>query len=235
MTYDWRLHIVEPIERATGMNIKKGDVICAIVPPFKYQNQIISFGLPNACALYLGNSYRLYKQAIKILAQNNRKIRKKRIPNKLAFSYFEKIMGAIFFAYSSIEAFANTEIPDNHYHYKRRKKIFLAESKNTIERWESTEVKLGDILPTVWKIESPKGKPEWEEYKGLKKVRDRIIHLKSVDQNVVKDGPDSIWKILYNEKVSNYPGIAKNLIAYFYEKKPELKPRWYKNLPHNFK
>ena len=126
------------------------------------------------------------------------------------------------------------EIPDDHYHYKKRKKIFLAEAKNTIERWESTEVKIGEILPEILKIESPKGKREWEEYKKLKDIRDRIIHLKSVDQKVVKDGPDSIWKILFDEEVPNYPGIAKNLIAYFYEKKPELKPRWYKNFPYNF-
>ena len=155
MVFDWRLYAAEPILSATGMDIKKGDIIEVIVPPFEYRNQIISFGLPNACALYLGYAFRLSKEAIKILSKISKRIKNKRVPDKLAFTYFERIMGAVFFAYSSIEAFANMQIPDDHYHYKKRKKIFLAEAKNTIERWESTEVKIGEILPESLKIESP--------------------------------------------------------------------------------
>lgn len=231
---DWRLHIAEPVISATGGIAKKGDVVKVIVPPFKFRNRIISFGLPNACALYLGNAFKLYKQTMDIRIEAANRIRNNRIPDNLAFAYFEKIMGAVLFAYSSIEAFANTEVPDDYYHYKKRKKLFLAEAKKTIERWEPIEVKIGEILPEILKIESPKGKKEWQGYRKLKDVRDRIVHLKSVDQSVVKDGPDSIWKILFDEKVPNYPEIAKNLIAYFYEKKPEAKPRWYKNFPSKF-
>jgi hypothetical protein len=33
------------------------------VPPFTIDNKKIGYGLPNACALYLGNAYKLYIQS----------------------------------------------------------------------------------------------------------------------------------------------------------------------------
>jgi hypothetical protein len=231
---DWRLHVAEPVLSVTGNIAKKDIFVKALVPSFEFKNRKISFGLPNACALYLGNAFKLYKQAMDLRDQSINEIINTRIPEYLAFAYFEKIMGSVLFAYSSIETFANTEVPDNYYHYKKRKQLFLAEAKNTIERWEPLEVKIAEILPEVLNIESPKGKKEWQRYKELKKVRNRIVHLKSVDQNVKADGQDSIWKILFKEKVLNYPLIAKNLIEYFFQKEGEAKPHWYKNFPTKF-
>lgn len=235
--FDWRLHVAIPGKRKAGGLFQKEDdvIIKGILPPFIFNKIKISFGLPNACALYIGNAYKLYKQALDIRCQALNKIKFDRIPDNLAFAYFEKMMGSVLFAYSSIEAFANYEIPDDHYHYKQKKILFLAESKKTVERWEPLEIKLCDILPEVLKIKSPKGEKEWQDYKGLKDIRDRIVHLKTIDQQAKHGEPNTIWEILFKPDVPNCPNIAKNLISYFYKNNEEKKPRWFKNIPIEFK
>lgn len=223
---DWRLYCIAHVEDANPANAHKGDIVKVIFPRFLYKEREISIGLPNVCALYLDFSFKLFNQATDIRNKAVLKTKNGRIPDKLAFDYFEKIATSIILAFCAIETFANNEIPDAHIHYKKWKKLYLAENKITIQRHESTDIKIGTILPESKNIESPKGKEVWENYIMLKNFRDRIVHQKSTDQIALINNPPSIWQNLFSPDLPCFPKIALDLISYFHKANPENIPRW---------
>lgn len=231
--FDWRLYCAIPGKTKGRFTQEEIDVIIkGILPPFNYGQNRISFGLPNASALFIGNAYKLYRMAKEIKQKAIKKLKYERLPDNLVFSFYEKLMGSILFSFCSIEAFANLLIPDDHYHYKQKEKIYFAESKNTIERWEPIEIKLCEIIPEVYKIDSPKGYKVWQDYKILKNIRDRIVHLKTIDQQAGRHAQESIWEVLFKEDNICYPEVAKNLIGYYINKKDEIKFPWFSNIPN---
>jgi hypothetical protein len=236
--FDWRLLFALPGKRNDAG--KEVDVIIrGMVQPFILNDNRVSFGLPNASALYLGSAVKYYKEAKNLKYQIRKEIIGNNIPDNIAFSYIEKMMSSILFSFSAIEAFSNNEIPDEYIYYKEKKKdhkvLILAEMKKTIERCEPLEVKLCLILPKVFKTDSPKGTKEWQEFFKLKEIRDRIVHLKTEDQQDKQGQPEAIWQILFKEDVPNYPSIAKNIITYFYRgKEDKYIPRWITKFPNSF-
>ena len=86
------------------------------------------------------------------------------------------------------------------------------------------------IVTLVFKRKSPKGKRIWNEYKKLKNIRDRIIHLKTKDRKSSGPKDDTIWKYLLNKELPNMSEVAKHLIDYF-AANLDKKPRWYRNYP----
>ena len=217
--FDWRYRVATTLDKDfkspyTGILHKKGTPISVTIF-VEHGNQRISIGDPSAPALFLSQSNKAYEEAINIHPfLGNEPSAERRTSSPVVYDYLELIMSSIIFAYTAIEAFANEEIPDD-FSYKAERAssgLLVAYQKDSIERRVSLDEKLATILPQALGKPSPKGLRIWADYVNLRKLRDRIIHLKSRDRTPSKNDnlhPDSIWSQLLHPKQANYPLIAK--------------------------
>ena len=95
------------------------------------------------------------------------------------YNYFETIITAVIFAYSSIEAFANICIPLTYnYSYTNKGNNVVFKNKEKIERTVSLREKLKKILPEIIGCQSPEMQKWWPIFTELEDLRDEIIHCK---------------------------------------------------------
>ena len=103
--------------------------------------------------------------------------------------------------------------------------------KGQIERHFSLSEKLATVLPQATGKPSPKGNSSWEGFVHLRRLRDRVVHIKSEDRKRSKAHdvyPKSIWSDLLNPCQRDYPAIAKAMVLHF---KQEDKGHWLKRCP----
>jgi hypothetical protein len=92
------------------------------------------------------------------------------------------------------------------------------------ERELSTEEKLGQVLPNILGVSSPRGHRPWQSFKSLKEARDATVHLKSRDIYTRNDADrESLFFYYLNHDAREYPGAAIKVISHFF---PEQLPRW---------
>lgn len=133
------------------------------------------------------------------------------------FDYFENITTEVICSFTAVEAFANEVIPsDFTYEFKSGKKQdpeIL--TKPDIERRVALDEKLKKVIPAACHVKSPAGTKVWQEYKELKLVRDRLIHLKSIDRK--SSGPEhqTLWGLLLEKRLSIYPDMAAHIVGHF--------------------
>ena len=231
---DWRLqtiaHLAKDWENPwTGQLVLEGTrITVSTIIPLSNKRQL-TIPLPNATALFLSASERAYIQAKQIRKENEiDQTRHHDVSFKsdaLAFEYLEHIIESIILAFTAIEAFVNESIPvDYKYVHTKKSEIILEESdKRHIERHISIDEKISKVLPDILNCSSPKTSSCWGKYLELRRVRDRIIHMKSEDR--VSSGPfnKTIWSALF---VTPSPTVtAKNLIDYFLRHMEET-PLW---------
>lgn len=147
------------------------------------------------------------------------------------FDLLEKRMVVIVFAYTALESFANESIPDGHI-FKRGRDDKKCTEEYTKEQTEflSLDIKLNSVLSPIFNVKPPKGFHVWTKYVFIKKIRDRIIHMKSKDRQSTSPTDDTIWKELLNKSHSNVAIDAKNIIGHYLKGVPE-KPRWFDKFP----
>lgn len=225
---DWRYRAVTTLAKDfkspwSGILHKKGTPV-SVSTSVRHGKRTIGIGDPSAPALFLNQSYKAYE-----LSQKNHPLLIEN-PDALGddlsafvYDYLEQIMASIIFAYTAIEAFANEEIPEDYiYEAERRSsEILIAYKKDSIERQISLDEKIGSILPKTKNLPTPKGLKIWADYVELKRLRDRIVHLKSKDRLRSKANdlyPDSIWSQLLNPKQLHYPLAAKKMMLHFVKK-----------------
>ncbi len=90
--------------------------------------------------------------------------------------------------------------------------------------------KLDKVLPQIYSVPSPKGKKVWEHYIEMKRVRDRIIHLKSIDQKPSGIEDETIWGTMLRMHDKPLCSFAYEVIGYF---EPASNRRWYKKYPYD--
>ena len=131
-------------------------------------------------------------------------------------------MSSVIFAYTAIEAFVNEEIPDDFiYEEQTDSGLLIPRQKEWIERHLSLDEKVAVILPKAKGKPTPKGLSIWGGYVHLRRLRDRIIHMKSHDRARSKGDnlyPDSIWSELLHPEQRDYPIIAKSMLLHFRDK-----------------
>jgi hypothetical protein len=106
------------------------------------------------------------------------------------------------FSFTAIESFANEAIPE-FFKYT----IYCAGNKETldkpeIERRINLDEKLDKVLPAALSVGSPKGHKVWEKYRAVKRVRNRLIHLKSIDRKASGPENETIWGTLLKVQLS---------------------------------
>jgi hypothetical protein len=153
------------------------------------------------------------------------------------YDFIEQSMIAILFSYQALEAFSNLTIQDKlgdsgTYTVTRtmaKVKQKLAWQAPDLERKCSTEEKVGEIVPNLLDMDSPKGKKVWQDFDKLKKIRDDVTHLKYHDQRgAAKAGlggdSDSVFFRMVNGDYDGLPRTAVVVLDYF--TKPIGTPRW---------
>lgn len=203
----------------------------------KVGNEILGFGLPSSPGLFLSLALNYKKKVDQINLEDC--FDKHPAPqgtwpenHQKLFDFFELMLGQIIFSYSALEAFANIKIPDDFiYRSKRSDKKFIEEyDKDQAERYVSLDAKLDKILPQVFKVKTPSGTKLWDNYQYLKKLRDRLIHLKSSD--MTPSGPEvkTIWGDLMRNKKTDFPKQVHDLMGHYISKVSGN--RWFRKFPY---
>lgn len=248
---DFRLQAITTLAKEykspdTGILHPVGTPI-TVIEIMNYGENTLTFGLPNMTALFINYSYKTWKETGKLLVDDSFLPNpSKNFPlgsiypksNSLIFNLLEKRMASIVFAYSALESFCNESIPDDYNFEQERsdKKFTEKYNKEQIENVLSLDVKLGIILPAIFKIDSPKGKTIWNRYSKLKELRDRIIHIKSKDRKSSPPDVNTIWKELLKRTHPNFALEAKDIIGYFLSSLPlDKQARWFKKFPKSRK
>ena len=226
----------------TGVTRKKGEPVISMGITQYDKKHMLTFPLPNVTAMCLDQSYtawsesQYFLQEAEFLDFSEGHAPEGTIRPKEDFTFFDllqKRMIAIVFAFTALESFANENIPDDFIFRKQRddKKCIEEYTKEQTEHL-SLDLKLHEVLPLIFSVSSPKGDNIWNKYIFIKKLRDRIIHMKSKDRTYSQIGEENIWKELLNQSYPNVAMEAKTIIGYYLSRIPEKdRPRWYKKFP----
>lgn len=236
---DWRMDDFVTLAKDwrspwSGQLIPKGSQITKVSVAQLTKKKVVRITLPNATALFLSASRRSWESARSI--REHSKIDRS-IKSEVAFDttsdsfdYLEQVMESIVMAFTALEAFVNELIPDDFvYHTHKRSEIVLERMKKSeIERFLSLDEKLSKVLPEALNVESPKGTKCWKGFVKLKRVRDRIIHMKKDDRR--SSGPDTptLWHELFRVEP---PFRQAKDICDFFVRRLNVAPRWVDEYP----
>lgn len=238
---DWRLQAIVALarpftSRTTGITYPVGTPIepGAYV---KLDGELRGIRLPSAPALYVSLARRhgheaqalrasleasstwevMHDGVLKVTEANESKL----------FDFFESIVASVICAYTALETFANESIPEGFEHVAQRadKRCTETYDKAQVERHVTLDVKLDTILPKIFSAPSPKGEKAWQNYIWLKRLRDRLIHLKSSDWRDAgpEQADESLWTALFEKRATRVYAIPLDLVRHF---KRESPPRW---------
>ena len=231
---DWRMnvytHLAEDwVSPWTGETVKKGTQVTVVSIIRLNSKKTITIAVPNATALFLNISAQSWNTAQEIRRRNGIDSAIKRdiefSSHSEAFNYLEQVIASVMMAFSGLEAFVNEMIPDKYrYETHRRSEIILdIMDKSQIERHLSISEKLGLVLPDALKTKSPKGRDFWGDFVKLRKIRDRINHMKTADRKSSGQDNPNLWHDLF--QVSCPHRQALKMIDFFL-KKTNARPQW---------
>jgi hypothetical protein len=150
------------------------------------------------------------------------------LPITETLDLFELRVTSVVFAYTALESFTNEEVPENYVYMVEDKNCTRHFNKKQIERFLNLDTKLGDVLPQVLKIKTPKGGKIWNAYIELGKLRDCIVHMKA-KESFEKNQSESVWGKLLQDSMPPYK-TAKDLMKYFFHAKRKS-PSWFDDCP----
>jgi hypothetical protein len=193
----------------------------------------ITIPLPNATALLLNSSATAYARARVLRGSSGIDTS---IQAEVAFKsdgdaidYVERMIEAIVLAFTALEAFVNETIPaDCIYSYSVKGIAPQDLNKAEIERQVSIDEKLSSVLPSALKCASPKQSQCWSDFKQLKAIRNRLIHMKSADRRSSTAEVETLWKLLFSTATPHF--TVKAVIDHFV-KSMDAKPGWHVGYP----
>jgi hypothetical protein len=220
---DWRLNAYsflaeDWVSPWTQQISKKGTQLTVVACAKNRAGNEISVPVPNATAMMLNSSRRAYKSAEELRRKDKLDVRGNHNGvfknNAVAIDYLELMIESVVTAHIGVEAFANEWIPEDHIYSKTTKEgILKTYNKEEIERYIPLCEKLSDILPNLFSIASPKGLKYWQHYSRLKKIRDRITHMKAEDRKSAGSEIDTIWRSLLTVEPPHLDALS--IIKYF--------------------
>jgi hypothetical protein len=198
----------------------------------------VSFGLPSPEALFLNQAYKAF------VAYRDVKVPTELFDwhpppqgiwpenHKPLFDFFEHFTAHIVFAHTALESFANEAIPSDYTYQTVENKTGQQRSYNRdeIQRHVSLNEKLSQVLPTALKVHSPKGSHLWRDYNNLKRIRDRIIHLKSTDMSRTGPATRTLWGDMLRNPKEPFCDNVHALIGQFGP--AIMNRRWYQEYPY---
>lgn len=141
-----------------------------------------------------------------------------KIKSVLIYDYFELMFSHIFFAFNALESFVNEIIPPDFYYEKKIRSIYKAMSKESIEREINIEEKFKKVVCKFLNCRSiSKDSKLWSSFWDLKDIRNRIVHVKTLEQHSLHPEHQSLWRDLLTENFKDYSEIAYKIIAYHFK------------------
>lgn len=193
---------------------------------------LIDFGVPSGPALFLNAARRFYDQIKDVdPVLMFYKWQNSRIPinHSKLFDYFESYASHVVFSFTALEAFTNEAIPEEFEYAAERKGEKALLKKSEIERAVNLDEKLHSVLPMALGVTSPKGRKPWEQYKLLKRMRDRIIHLKSIDRSPSAPEHESVWGMMLRSHGVPFCDYAHAIMSHYL---PASNRRWHREYPY---
>jgi hypothetical protein len=241
--HDWRLQAVTTLSkpyRSPAGDVSPVGTAVELITFISFLGQQLVASIASPPALLLSLAARLATSAdpaiqalesLKLDTTHNAR-RAHQIGNGAFFSALEDLIGCTVFSVTALEAFANQTIPDGYNYETLRSDNRCTEvfNKEQLERHIPLDVKLDVILPAVCKVPSPKGTRLWQQYVTMRRLRDRVVHLKSSDMKPSEqsDQADYLWSLLLSQEVRQFPRYALQVMSHYY---PAEKPRWLRKCP----
>lgn len=213
---DPRVYASDLIEVVSG-----GYALAGASTNAKFAGKEVSFVLPSHAALCLNLSHKAYKEAQQIpdteLFQNKSYGWSSEEGLTVLFNLFEQLFLNVIFAYTALETFANEAIPDDYIFTQVRQDKKYSESydRDQIERNLSLDTKLSELLPQITGVKFSKGGSLWSDYVKLKKIRDRLIHVKTADTGLSGSNQTNIWTDLISQRKIDASLVAHKVIQHF--------------------
>lgn len=201
----------------------------------------ISFATPSAAALHLNAAWKSAKRAQSIKEQlaihvfmtdaGRYSLQAAEESMAALFDYFEEMIGVAFSSFGAIEAYCNQlviERAQGPFALKRKKGAVDSLTPEEMERQASTDEKVKRLVPDLVGVPSPCGKPIWDTYLRIKRIRDAVTHFKRHDQmrHVDRAHEPTVLVDLYALDCFRLPEDAFAVLAYF---QPTAKERWMMN------
>lgn len=220
---DWRFHAIDAAGTGLGM----------LATTEKVTKRHLSFGLPSAPALYLSLARTAHENRCSINVDSCFVDHPKPQgiypeDHRILFDFFELFIAEVIFAFTAIEAFANESIPPSFtYSWKNSREIKQL-VRADIERFVQLDEKLKRVLPQAHNVKRPAGTPVWQGFKELKSVRDRVVHMKSIDRRASGPEDQTLWGLMLEKKQLNFAEVAYRIIG-SYSTLVDGR-RWYRSL-----
>jgi len=235
-TRDWRLNAITTLAADwtspdTGTTHPVGTELVH-VGYLRYEKEVFSLPVANGPAMYLSlavrasQSGRLFPRIFQSRPELA-EIARARLPLRRIeadaetelYDGQEQLLSSVIFSYTSLEAYANSLIPEGavYRRIKSDKRCVEEYTRDQIERHLNLDEKFDQILPQLLQRPSPKGTALWEKYVRLQKVRDRFVHLKPADWMKGKeaDAASTIWTDLMRPDVPFFYKTAIQIMQHF--------------------
>ena len=213
---------------------KVGTGLGAVATSERLGRAVVSFGLPSGPGLLLHLAHQAFTRVQRVEPRSFFRSH----PNGMwpdsqgpLFDYLENCIAHVVFSFTAIEAFANEVIPESFTYTTQHNGATEVLAKPDIERRIGLDEKLHAILPNVFSMPSPKGRKTWEKYRALKRLRDRLVHLKAVDRQPSGPENETVWGTLLKTHGRAWCDDAHSVIGYF---RPGVENRrWYRRYPYD--
>lgn len=213
---------------------KVGTGLGSIATTERIRGANVSFGLPSAPALFLSLAHKAFTayRNVDISGFFDRHPQGIWPDNQTPlFDFFEQFAAHVVFAFTALESLTNEIIPEDYsYTTVEGRTGQIIYSREEIERYVSLDEKLLQVLPSALNVESPKGLHIWGEYKKLKKVRNRIIHLKTTDRGSTGPEIETIWGDMLRSSKTPFCNNTHTLMGHFGSTVTDR--RWYEEYPY---
>lgn len=201
----------------------------------------ISFHAPSATALALNIAMKasLQGEAMRPELQSEPSIGPTGFTQSVAdkdaaqlFDFFEQCLVTVVFSFQALESFCNYTIGREvkgtlNIKVQRTHKLLTGPE---IERL-STDDKLGQVLPILLKVQTPKGRKQWQDYDRLKTFRDLSVHFKALAQYPhakgvpMEEADNALFVRFYHEPPAFFPCAAIAMLDYLLASQSPP-PRW---------
>lgn len=235
---DWRIDTVAALTAPfvspwTGETAPVGSLIKKVTTARLNKKQTLTISIPNASALFLNIARKAYAEAQQIRLENvtgRARDTSISLEDPTAFAYLEHMFEAVVCSHTAVEAYVNELLPaDRLYERKSKQGALETLSKDEIERRAPLIEKVSTFLPQALGVRSPKGVHRaYSDLQGLIKVRDRLIHMKSIDRKSSGPDVDTIWHRLL---VCESPIDQAMAVIKYFAPMGDARPRWLAKMP----
>lgn len=238
---DWRIEAVSTLAQSHG-DLPAGTPLRLMSTAKHRTHKYLSFITPSASALCLNVALNAAAsaEAIRPRLQLNPVLtyeqkRGSQVADESTsdlYYFFEQSIIAVTISFQAVEIFANAIIgrrATQNIMVKRKGGVLRNFTPSDAERELLTEEKLGQVLPQILGVPSPRGNRVWQSFKTLKKGRDATVHLKSRDIYTRNDiDRESLFFYYLNHDARTYPIAAIKIMLHYFPMKGHV-PRWLLN------